>query len=119
MRWAGVLLGIMLGVLAVAAFAGDAGAQSSTTTACVMTCNSQAATCQSACFLPPSPPLGSTTPPLIAAQSPGANVSQSTTCTMNCTNTQLQCQTQCARSASQGLQLTAPPTPTAGTQQTQ
>jgi len=45
----------MLGAMAVAAFAGAAGAQTSATTTCMMTCNSQAASCQSACLLPPSP----------------------------------------------------------------
>jgi len=116
MRWAGLLLGAMLGVMAVAAFAGKAGAQTSATTNCMMTCNSQAATCQSACFLPPTPSLGSTTPSLLAAQAPGPNVGQSTSCIMNCTTTQLTCQTSCARNSPNSSVIPLRPA-TAGTQQ--
>lgn len=121
MRAVAVLVGIMAVGLAGAAGAADRIrlAQTSVTTNCMMTCNAQAATCQSTCFVPPTPPVGTTTPPLLQAQQPGPTVTASTTCVIGCTNAQLQCQTQCARSASQGLQLTAPPTPTAGTQEVQ
>ena len=55
-------LAVLFAVVAVAGFASAASAgekirlaQSSTTTNCMMTCNAQAATCQTACFVPPAP----------------------------------------------------------------
>jgi len=107
---------VLAGVMALAALASAASAQTSTTTNCMMTCNAQAATCQSACFLPPSPPVGSVTPPLLAAQQPGANPTASTTCVMSCTNTQLTCQTSCARNSPNSSVIPLRPA-TAGTQQ--
>ena len=95
-------LAVLFAAVAVAGFAGAASAgekirlaQTSTTTTCMMTCNAQAATCQTTCFLPPAPAAGSTT--IAQAQTPGPNPTASTSCTMNCTTTQLTCQTACAR----------------------
>lgn len=95
-------LAVLFAVVAVAGFAGEASAgdkirlaQSSTTTNCMMTCNAQAATCQTTCFLPPAPSAGSTT--IAQSQTPGPNPTASTSCVMNCTTTQLTCQTTCAR----------------------
>src|ERR1700684_1790250 len=95
-------LAVLFAVVAVAASASEASAgekirlaQTSTTTNCMMTCNAQAATCQTTCFLPPGPAVGSTT--IAQAQPPGPNPTASTSCTMNCTTTQLTCQTTCAR----------------------
>jgi hypothetical protein len=95
-------LAVVLAVVAVVGFASEASAgekirlaQTSTTTNCMMTCNSQAATCQTTCFLPPAPAVGSTT--FAQAQTPGPNPTASTSCTMNCTTTQLSCQTTCAK----------------------
>ena len=97
-------LAVLFAVVAVAGFASGASAgekirlaQTSTTTNCMMTCNAQAATCQAACFLPPSPAVGSTTSTIAQAQTPGPNPTASTSCVMNCTTTQLTCQTTCAR----------------------
>jgi hypothetical protein len=66
----------MLGAMALAAFAGAAGAQTSATTTCMMTCNSQAASCQSAF-------ADAVRPPLLAAQIPGANSTASTSCVLS------------------------------------
>src|SRR5580692_9193805 len=114
---------VLLAVVAVAGFVSEASAgkkirfaQSSTTTNCMMTCNAQAATCQTACFVPPAPAVGSTTSAIAQAQSPGPNATSSTSCTMSCTTTQLACQTVCSRSASQGLQLTPQAVPPAAGQ---
>ncbi len=95
MRWL-----VFAAAAAIVGCASEAPAQTFTTTNCMMTCNSQAATCQTACFVPgTTPSLGSTTPPLLAAQAPGPNTTASTTCVMNCTTTQLTCQTTCAKVA--------------------
>jgi hypothetical protein len=66
-------------------------AQTSTATNCMMTCNAQAATCQTTCLIPP-------------AQVPNAlnnvtqqNTTANTTCISACGTTQLACQTNCAR----------------------
>jgi hypothetical protein len=64
-------------------------AQSSTTTSCMMSCNSTAATCQAACVVPGSPPTGAATT--------GSNATASTSCLMGCSTQQLNCQTNCAR----------------------
>src|SRR5580704_1874447 len=112
-------LAVLFAVVAVAGFASAASAgekirlaQTSTTTNCMMTCNAQAATCQTTCFLPPAPAVGSTT--IAQAQAPGPNPTASTSCVMACTTTQLACQTVCSRSASQGLQLTPQAAPPVG-----
>ena len=95
MRWSGVAFAAAAMAVGVSA----ASAQTFTTTTCMMACNSQAATCQAGCFVPPPQPVGSTTPALLAAQAPGPNATASTTCTINCTTTQLTCQTVCAKVA--------------------
>jgi hypothetical protein len=64
-------------------------AQSSTTTGCMLVCNSTAATCQAACVVPGSPPTGAATT--------GSNATASTSCLMSCSTQQLNCQTNCAR----------------------
>jgi hypothetical protein len=94
MRWL-----VFAAAAAIVGCASEAPAQTFTTTTCMMTCNSQAATCQSACFVPATPPIGSTTSTLLAAQAPGPNTAASTTCVMNCTTNQLTCQTTCAKVA--------------------
>jgi len=64
-------------------------AQSSTTTNCMMTCNSQAATCQSTCVVPGTPPT--------SAATTTSNATASQSCLSNCSSQQLSCQTNCAR----------------------
>jgi hypothetical protein len=66
-------------------------AQSSTVTNCMMTCNSQAATCQAACLVPGTPPTG-------AATTTG-NANSSTSCQLNCSTQQISCQTVCGRTS--------------------
>src|SRR5580704_1523628 len=99
-------LAVLFAVLAMAGFATEVSAgakirlaQTSATTTCMMTCNSQAATCQAACFVPSAPSVGSTTSTFTQAQTPGPNVTASTSCVMNCTTTQVSCQTTCARTS--------------------
>jgi hypothetical protein len=64
----------------------------STTTNCMMFCNSQAANCQTTCFIPPPP---TTTP----AGTVTLNATANTACVMGCTSSQLACQTNCALAA--------------------
>jgi hypothetical protein len=71
-----------------------------TTTNCMMSCNSQAANCQTGCVVPP-PPFNAPGPPvtLSPATPPPAgtlNTTGSTACLMRCTSTQLACQSGCA-----------------------
>ena len=95
-------LTILLAVLAIAGFATGASAgkinkinnatrlaQTSTTTNCMMTCNSQAASCQTACVVPGTPPTGAATTT--------SNATASTSCLLNCSTQQMACQTTCAR----------------------
>lgn len=90
----------LLAVLAIAGFAASASAQgkirlaqSSVTTTCMMTCNSQYALCQSSC-LASGTQAQSSAPGTIV----GANVNANQSCLFSCTNQQLQCQiTICAR----------------------
>jgi hypothetical protein len=73
-------------------------AQSSTATNCMMACNAQAASCQTACLLPANqltqlpnalaPPNNLT---------PQTNATANTFCLSACTTTQLTCHTNCAR----------------------
>jgi len=63
-------------------------AQTSTVTNCMMACNSQAASCQTTCLIPGTPPTN-------AATTTG-NANQSTSCQLNCTTQQINCQTTCA-----------------------
>src|SRR5271167_715816 len=72
----------------------------STTTNCMMSCNSRAANCQTGCLVPP-PPINAPGPPvtLSPATPPPAgtlNTTATTTCQMSCTSTQLACQSGCA-----------------------
>jgi hypothetical protein len=66
-------------------------AQTSNVTNCMMACNSQAATCQTTCLIPGSPPTGAATT--------GGNANQSTACQLNCTTQRMTCQTSCARTS--------------------
>jgi hypothetical protein len=66
-------------------------AQSGTVTACMMLCNSQAASCQTTCLIP-TPPVPGTTSTTVTT-----NATASTTCVLNCSSVQLSCQTTCAR----------------------
>lgn len=93
---------MLLGVLALGAAAvgtpgvADAAgkirlAQTSTVTNCMMTCNSQAATCQTGCLLPGAAPTG-------AATATG-NANLSTSCQVNCSTQRIACQTTCAQNS--------------------
>ena len=64
-------------------------AQTSTVTNCMMTCNAQAANCQTGCLVPGTPPTASATTT--------SNATAGTTCLLTCTSTQIACQTTCAR----------------------
>jgi hypothetical protein len=66
-------------------------AQSSSVTNCMMACNSQAATCQTTCLIPGTPPTGAATT--------GGNANKNTSCQLNCTTQQVSCQTTCARAS--------------------
>src|SRR6516165_5417611 len=61
----------------------------STVTNCMMSCNSQAASCQTGCVMPAAPTTTGPTGTL--------NATKSTSCAIGCTTTQLTCQTACAR----------------------
>jgi hypothetical protein len=60
----------------------------STTTNCMMSCNSAVANCRTTCVLP-APALGTTT-------ATTGNATGSTACLLVCSNTHLACQTTCA-----------------------
>ena len=95
-------LAILLAVLLLG-FAGDGSnagvsaaknirlAQSSAVTNCMMACNSQAATCQTTCLIPGTPPTGAATTT--------SNANLSTSCQLNCSTQQVSCQTTCARNS--------------------
>ena len=83
---------MLLAVMTVGGFATEARAggsirlaQTSTTTNCMLNCNSALANCQSSCVLP------------AATATATSNASASSSCLLACTNTQLTCQTLCAR----------------------
>ncbi len=92
-------LSVVMSILAVGAFAANASAangdktirlaQTSTTTNCMMTCNSQAASCQTACVVPGTAPS--------SAATTTSNATASVSCLSNCSSQQLACQTNCAR----------------------
>jgi hypothetical protein len=87
-----LLTALAIGVSAMSAFAADGSksmrlAQSSTTTNCMMSCNSQAASCQASCVLPSTSSSGTS----------GTNATASGACLSNCSSQQLACQTTCAR----------------------
>jgi len=73
----------------------------STVTNCMMSCNSQAAACQTGCFVqvPPVAQVASG-PSSVPFTNPILNATVSTTCRSNCTSISLSCQTACARQAS-------------------
>ena len=79
----------MSGVVAAANAGKIRLAQTSTVTNCMMACNSQAATCQTTCLVPGTPPTN-------AATATG-NANVSTSCQMNCSTQQIACQTTCAQ----------------------
>jgi len=87
--------GILLAVLAIIGCASAALAQnirlaqSSMVTNCMMTCNAQAAACQSNCVVPGIPPT--------SAATTTSNATTSTLCILSCNTAQLTCQTSCAR----------------------
>jgi hypothetical protein len=90
---------ILLAVLAIAGFAASASArgkirlaQTSVTTTCMMTCNSQYANCQSSCLA-----TGTQAQSSPSGTIAGANVNANQSCLSSCTNLQLQCQITCAR----------------------
>jgi hypothetical protein len=62
-------------------------AQTSTVTNCMMACNSQAASCQTTCLIPGTPPT--------TAATTTSNANQNTSCQLNCTTQQVNCQTTC------------------------
>jgi hypothetical protein len=65
----------------------------STVTNCMMSCNSQAANCQTSCLIP-APPTPTTATP---SGSITFNATASQACTTSCSSSQLACQTNCAR----------------------
>jgi hypothetical protein len=80
---------ILLAAAAIMATATGASAQTSTVTNCMMVCNAQAASCQTSCLVPGTPPLASATIT--------SNATANTTCLLNCGTSQVTCQTSCAR----------------------
>jgi hypothetical protein len=89
-------LAVLFAVVAVAGFATAASAgkkihlaQSSTVTNCMMSCNSQAATCQTGCVVPGTAPTNAATTT--------SNATSSASCQINCSTQQISCQTTCAR----------------------
>jgi hypothetical protein len=95
-NWAVVLAAVsILAVFGLGSGQAAAGkmrlAQTSTVTNCMMLCNSQAASCQTACIVPGAAPTGA------ATTTSNANVS--TSCQLNCSTQQVACQTTCARTS--------------------
>jgi hypothetical protein len=89
-------LSVLLAALGIAGFAASAYAhekirlsQSSVTTTCMMTCNSQYANCQSGCVANGTIPTN-----------PAVTANPVQTCISSCTNQQLQCQIVCSRTLS-------------------
>ena len=87
---------ILLAAAAISAAAASASAegniqlaQASPTTTCMMSCNAQAASCQTGCVVPGTPPTASATTT--------SNATASTACLLSCSTTQLTCQTNCAQ----------------------
>jgi hypothetical protein len=64
-------------------------AQTSTVTNCMMACNSQTATCQTACIVPGAAPVGAATTT--------SNANSSASCQLSCSTVQITCQTTCAQ----------------------
>jgi len=98
MRRLAILLAVFSLSCATGEFAGAASAapkirlaQSSAVTTCMMTCNAQAAACQSNCLVPGTPPTG-------AATTTG-NANVSTSCQLGCSTQQISCQTTCGQTS--------------------
>ena len=70
----------------------------STVTNCMMSCNSQAATCQTGCVISAAPTTAGSAG---ATQTVTLNATKNTSCAIGCTSTQLTCQTACSRLSSQ------------------
>src|SRR5690349_20696747 len=70
----------------------------STVTNCMMSCNSQAAICQTGCVMPAAPTTAGSAG---ATQTGTLNATKNTSCAIGCTSTQLTCQTACSRLSSQ------------------
>ena len=87
MRW----MGVAVAAVATIGWSGAAFAQTSATTTCLMTCNSQAAACQTTCLIPGAPPTGAATAT--------SNANLNTTCQVNCSTQQITCQTTCAQTS--------------------
>jgi len=87
---AGGLTGVLCHSVALAA-ARIRVAQTSNVTNCMMGCNSQAASCQTTCLIPGTPPTGAATA--------SSNANKSTACQLNCTTLQVNCQALCGRSS--------------------
>jgi hypothetical protein len=70
----------------------------STTTNCMMFCNSQAASCQTRCFIPnvPGPAPSFSAPGSAPAIALTFNGDANAACRMGCTSVQLSCQSGCA-----------------------
>jgi len=98
MSWGGIARLLFTAGLAIALghSAGQAAgkirvAQTSIVTNCMMSCNSQAASCQTTCLIPGTAPTGAATI--------GSNATQSTACQLNCTTQQINCQALCGRTS--------------------
>jgi hypothetical protein len=98
MRRSVMLLGVlglgttMLGTVGAASAAGKIRlAQTSNVTNCMMACNSQAASCQTTCLVPGTPPTGAATTT--------SNANMNTTCQLNCSTQQISCHTICAQTS--------------------
>jgi hypothetical protein len=92
------LLSVTLAAYATPSIASDKIrlAQSSTATNCMMGCNAQAATCQTACLLP-SNQISQFPSGAVTSNTPLTNAMANTICLSACTTSQLTCQTTCAR----------------------
>jgi hypothetical protein len=95
--WAVVIAVVALGGLAIDGFASAALAQTSNTTNCMMTCNSQAATCQATCLVPAAATTTTTTTTSALTATPNATIN--TTCSINCATAQVNCHNLCARNS--------------------
>jgi len=98
MRRSVMLLGVLWLGATMAATIGAANAagkirlaQTSNVTNCMMLCNSQAATCQTACLVPGTAPTNAATT--------NGNANLSTSCQAGCSTQQIACQTICARNS--------------------
>jgi hypothetical protein len=94
MKYVSILCGILLvGSIGVSNAEPIRLAQSFTLTNCMMGCNATAASCQSSCLVPGTPPTGAATAT--------SNATASQSCIVGCTTQQLLCQTVCSRTMGQ------------------